>query len=197
MEESTTIKVHACLDRLRQGDAAAREALLQITWRRLRAIASSKMRGLVRVEGQADSSDLFQETQVRLWQTLQAMTPESPRHFLNIAAQIMRQELIDLLRRAKVRRHQALTPGGSGGSDHQDDGVAPPGTLTDEPGRMAVWTEFHKRVEQLPPDLKEVFSLVWYQGLSKPEVAELIGVSVRTVYRHWTEACDRLGELLE
>jgi RNA polymerase sigma factor (sigma-70 family) len=196
VEDSISLNVQSCLDRLRRGEAVARTELLQLTWKRLRAIATSKMRGLVRCDGQGDSSDLFQETQVRLWQTLQVMTPESPRHYLNIASQIMRQELIDLLRRAKVRQHQALAPAESGSSD-PGDGLASPGTLTDEPGRVALWTEFHERAEQLPPEAKEVFSLCWYQGLSKEDAAALMGVSVRTVYRYWTEACDRLGELLE
>ena len=38
-------------------------------------------------------------------------------------------------------------------------------------------------VERLPPEDREAFDLVRIQGLSQPEAAELLGVSVRTVQR--------------
>jgi RNA polymerase sigma factor (sigma-70 family) len=195
--ESTTLGVQLRLDRLRKGDPKAREELIQVTWRRLRAIAGSKMRGLGIDQSLGDSSDLLQETQLRLWQTLQSMTPESPRHFLNLAASIMRQELIDLLRRADVRRHRSLSPDSQGDDTGQVHGeLTALGTNTGDPARMALWSEFHERVEKLPPELKEVFSLIWYQDLSKADAAEVMGVSVRTVYRYWIEAMDRLNGVL-
>ena len=60
-----------------------------------------------------------------------------------------------------------------------------------------LWTEFHRRVEELPHDVRAVFELVWYQELPQAEVARLLHVSVPTVKRRMAEARLRLMDLLE
>ncbi len=58
----------------------------------------------------------------------------------------------------------------------------------DEPSSLAEWSEFHEAVERLPEEEREAFDLLWYQGLSQPEAAELLGVSPRTIKRRWRSA---------
>jgi RNA polymerase sigma-70 factor (ECF subfamily) len=67
---------------------------------------------------------------------------------------------------------------------------------TDDPGRLSAWTEFHRQVEQLPEEEREVFSLIWYQGLTQGEAGELLGVSQKTINRRWMAARVRLGTIL-
>jgi RNA polymerase sigma factor (sigma-70 family) len=50
------------------------------------------------------------------------------------------------------------------------------------------WSEFHAQVERLPEPEREVFSLIWYQGLNQKEVQEVLGVSLRTIKRRWQTA---------
>jgi RNA polymerase sigma-70 factor (ECF subfamily) len=45
-----------------------------------------------------------------------------------------------------------------------------------------------RQVAALPDELREVFDLIWYQGLSRAEAAEVIGISERTLMRRWQEA---------
>jgi RNA polymerase sigma-70 factor (ECF subfamily) len=66
-----------------------------------------------------------------------------------------------------------------------------------DPGRLALWTEFHQRVEELPDAVRAVFELVWYQELPQDEVAQLLHISVPTVKRRLVEARVRLMDLLE
>ena len=53
---------------------------------------------------------------------------------------------------------------------------------------MAAWAEFHRQAELLPDEEREVFDLLWYQGLSQSEASELLQVSERTVKRRWQSA---------
>jgi RNA polymerase sigma factor (sigma-70 family) len=65
-----------------------------------------------------------------------------------------------------------------------------------QPDRLAAWTEFHEQVERLPEEEREVFSLLWYKGLSQAEAAEVLGVSDRTIKRRWQSARLHLHEAL-
>jgi RNA polymerase sigma-70 factor (ECF subfamily) len=62
---------------------------------------------------------------------------------------------------------------------------------------LAIWAEFHERAGELPEDQREVFDLVWYQGLTNAEAADVVGVSTKTIQRRWQAACLSLGEALE
>ena len=56
---------------------------------------------------------------------------------------------------------------------------------------MRRWTEFHEAAARLPDDLRAVFDLLWYHGLTQAEAAALLGVAVPTVKLRWMKA--RLG----
>jgi RNA polymerase sigma-70 factor (ECF subfamily) len=44
--------------------------------------------------------------------------------------------------------------------------------------------------------MREVFDLVWYQGLTNAEAAEILGVSTKTVRRRWQAGCLRLHDAM-
>src|SRR5262249_45161374 len=67
---------------------------------------------------------------------------------------------------------------------------------TFDPINLSRWAEFHERVADLPDDERLVFDLVWYQGLSQPAAAEVLGISERTVKRRWLSARITLGSAL-
>lgn len=57
---------------------------------------------------------------------------------------------------------------------------------------------FHEAIAALPVDEREVICLTYYHGSTQTEIANLLGVSLRTVQR-WYEAAaqtlkDKLGE---
>ena len=68
--------------------------------------------------------------------------------------------------------------------------------MTNNPRKIAEWTEMHKVIESLPEESREMFDLLWYHELSQEEAAKLIGLSVRQVKRRWREAKIRLAEKL-
>ena len=72
-----------------------------------------------------------------------------------------------------------------------------PADDTYDPAQLALWTEFHEQVEQLPADEREVFNLRWYEALSEEETASVLETSTRTVRRRWLNARLRLGRFLK
>jgi RNA polymerase sigma factor (sigma-70 family) len=130
------------------------------------------------------TDDVLQDALIRLCRALGATTPESPKHFYNLAALQIRRVLLDL-----AAHYQG--PHGTGANHHTDPTggrAAGQPTSDGEPETVAEWAEFHRHVEQLPDEDREVFGLLWYQGLTQDEAAELLGISLRTVKRRWQAA---------
>lgn len=51
-------------------------------------------------------------------------------------------------------------------------------------------------MEALPEEEREVVNLLWYEGMSQPEAADLLGISSRTVLRRWHAARLKLFQVL-
>jgi RNA polymerase sigma factor (sigma-70 family) len=178
-----TTWLHQQIERLRMGDRAAQEALVQATGARLRRIAHRMLQGYPGVRIAADTDDVLQNTLIRLLAALRTIRPESTRDFFQLAAFLTRQELIDLLRRCSRREADALPAA-----------VAAP---EQTPDQLDAWLHFHQAVARLPADVREVVSLKFYHGWPQSQIAEVMGVDVRTVRRHWAVGCLRLREALQ
>ena len=59
------------------------------------------------------------------------------------------------------------------------------------------WTLFHEAIDGLPPDLREVFDLVWYVGADQKTIAGLLGCSERTVKYRWRSAREAIRAALD
>jgi RNA polymerase sigma-70 factor (ECF subfamily) len=158
------------------------------------------MRRHPRLERWAESDDVFQNAMLRLCRALERMTPESPRHFFNLAAQQIRRELIDLSRHYFGPQGPAALHATPQGIEQGSNGPARAEAAEaggDRPEHLAEWSELHAAVEGLPAVEREVFSLIWYHDLTRSEVGKLLGLSARTVIRHWNQARVRLLQLLQ
>ena len=51
-------------------------------------------------------------------------------------------------------------------------------------------------MDKLPDEQRDVVGLLWYGGLSQPEAAEVLGISLATVKRRWQAARMALYEVL-
>jgi RNA polymerase sigma factor (sigma-70 family) len=176
--------------RLRAGDESARDELLNIAGDRLSRLAGKMLRGYPGVRRWEQTDDVFQNAAVRLCRALKDVQPVSVRSFINLAAVQIRRELIDLARhyegpQGMGRLHD--TPAGRGNSGAAAGFVDSPDD-TDDPARLAAWTEFHAQIDVLPDEAREVFNLLWYQGLTQAEAAVLLDVSERVVKYRWRSA---------
>jgi RNA polymerase sigma-70 factor (ECF subfamily) len=180
------------IDRLRAGDARARDELLTCASERLRRLTRKMLRDYPGVRQFEETDDVFQNAAVRLHRALCEAAPASGRDFIRLAAAQIRRELIDL---ARHYRSQAAGPLPAGGETDGPPGDPP--ETTQDPGRLADWGEFHCQIAALPDEEREVFDLLWYQGLSQAEAAAVIQVSLKTLKRRWQAARRQLYRALD
>lgn len=200
MAEANTTYIRECLARLGQGDQHARGDLIRAASKRLTELTQAMFKSYGRLRRWEETDDVVQSALLRLHRALAAVTPETPRDFYRLATAQIRRELIDLSRHhygpeGAALRHESAAP--SQESETPDQLPAGPGHTTYDPSQLAVWTEFHRQANELPEEEREVFDLVWYQGLKQAEAAELLGVSARTVMRRWQSACFKLHDALQ
>jgi RNA polymerase sigma factor (TIGR02999 family) len=101
-------------------------------------------------------------------------------HFLALASVAMRHVLID---RAKAR--VALKRGGVRRQITLDENVI---AVEDQAESLLDIDEAIDRLAMLQPRLARVVECRFYGGLSEEEIAEALGVTVRTVERDWAKA---------
>jgi RNA polymerase sigma-70 factor (ECF subfamily) len=187
------------IDRLRDGDDSARAALLDTACARLTRLARKMLKSYPGIRRWEQTDDILQNALIRLDRALQAGAPPTARDFFRLAAAQVRRELIDLARHYQGPRGLGAHHATQLGRGDSADGVAmaadPPDT-THDPGRLADWAEFHSAVAALGEADRELFDLLWYQGLTQAEAAALLGVTERTVNSRWLAARVRLGDSL-
>jgi RNA polymerase sigma-70 factor (ECF subfamily) len=193
-----TVRLEQLIARLQRGDVAARSELLNAAGERLMRLTRRMFHHEHRLKKLEETGDVFQNASLRLYMALAEVKPATVRDFFRLAAFHIRRELIDLARHyygpQGLGTHETRLPPASG-----DTAAALADELSDttsEPSSLAIWREFHQRVADLPDEEREMFDLVWYQGLSQTEVAALLGVSERTVQRRWQAARLNLHRVL-
>lgn len=190
-------ELEALLGRLRAGDLAARDQIMARSCDRLRRLTRKMLRGYQRLRRWEETDDVFQHAALRLHRSLRDVRPANPAHYFALAATQIRRTLIDL-----ARHH--FGPEGAGAHHHTDrvseDGrgaVQRISSPTGEPRTLQQWTDFHEKVEMLPEKERDVFNLLWYEGLTQTAAAQVLEVDVRTVKRRWQSAKILLHQQLE
>jgi RNA polymerase sigma-70 factor (ECF subfamily) len=199
MSESSTSLLQGWIERMNANDPGARDALIRHAYDRLRRLTRKLFRDFRRLERWEEADDVLQGALVRLLNALEQIRPASAAEFFRLATLQIRRELLDL-----VRHHfgpegsAAYHASGPPGERNRDSGPpahdAPQTTYL--PDRLAIWAELHRRIAALRPELRDVFELRWYQGLTQEQTAAVLGVSVPTVKRRWTAGRLELAEFL-
>jgi RNA polymerase sigma-70 factor (ECF subfamily) len=184
-----TSQLVGLVDRMRAGERAAADELFRRSGARLERLARKMLRGFPAVRRWEGTGDVLQNASLRLLKALQEVRPDSTRHFFALAGKHMRYELIDLTRRYRAANAVHQTDGVAGGSGTPAHEPVDPGPSLEE---LEEWCAFHRQIENLPQEEREVVDLHFYQGLSKAEAAEILGMYVRKVQRLWNAALLRL-----
>jgi RNA polymerase sigma factor (sigma-70 family) len=185
-----TAQLHRWLDRMQAGDLSAREELLRSVGNRLERLARKMLGRYPDVHRWVETGDVLQNALLRLLRALREVRPDSMRDFFGLAAEQMRRELLDLAR-------HYYGPHGPG-ANHASHGAGPEAADPAEgPEELERWCAFHHEVGRLPDEEREVVGLIFYQGWTQPEVAELFQVSERTIRRRWEAALVKLHRALK
>ncbi len=156
--------------RLRRGDPAAFEALLERYQNRL-------YRYLLRlVREPAAAEDLFQQTWVRVAEKIRSYNPQ--RSFEAWLFSVARNLAIDSLRRYKAESLDEPTEAGETRAERLADGgpSALEGVIAQERS-----SRVGKVLDQLPAIYREVLSLRFEEEMKLEEIAEVLGTPLSTV----------------
>jgi len=163
------------LARVEQGDGQAAEELLPLVYEELRKLAAARM--AQEAPGNTlQATALVHEAWLRLVRTPR-QSWQSRAHFFRTAAECMRRILIDNARRKQQIRH------GGGQQRVALDGVEIPDES--DPGQLLEMNEALDRLAAQDSTKAEIVKLRFFAGLENREIAELLGVSERTVERAW------------
>lgn len=166
------------LERVAAGDSAIADELLPIVYADLRAVAGGQFRGQ-RSDHTLQPTALVHEAFLRL-----VNAPgegfKNRSHFMAVAATAMRQILKDHARAKSAAKRDS---GGARVDLTQ---------MTSPSGQQAIdvveLNEAMTRLEEADPRMSRIVDLWFFGGLTTEEIAELQGVSSRTVKRLWRQA---------
>jgi len=131
------------------------------------------------------SEDVVQECFVKLWQNCAEVQFDKVKSFLftvgnNAFINIKKHEQI-------VRKHQTKAP------KQSSDNVSPEFIIIEEEYAQ----KLHKLIDSLPDKQKEVFMMSRIEKMKYREIAEALGISVKTVEKRMSSALIYLREHLE
>lgn len=152
--------------------------LLTVVYDELRGIANARMSGLA--PGQSlRPTDLVHEAYIKLV-GVSDRTWENRRHFINAAGMAMRSILVD---RARARLTQKRGGGREREPLHDDAAV-----FTRDPAEVLAMNEALESFALEDERAAQVVSLRVFLGMSEADIADVLGITDRTVQRDWNYA---------
>lgn len=171
-------EVTQILQAVARGDQRARDELFPLVYEELRKLAAVRM-------AQESGLQTLQPTALvhEAWLRLAGdgdQTWENRAHFFGAAAEAMRRILID-----RARRRSRLKRGG-GQVRLSLEALELTSATPDD--RILLVNEALEQFQQVDPEKAHIVMLKYFGGLTNQEVAEGLGVTERTVERHWAYA---------
>jgi RNA polymerase sigma factor (TIGR02999 family) len=168
-------EVTELLNRLNAGDKIAADRILVLVYDELRRLASACMRR-ERIDHTLQPTALVHEVWMRLVDQRE-WTLENRSHFFGIAAQVMRRILIDHARAANAEKR-----GGAYVVVSLENAMS---LAAEHPAQFLDVHRAMERLEKLDPRRAQLAEMRFFAGLSIDEIADLMGVTPRTIDRQW------------
>jgi RNA polymerase sigma factor (TIGR02999 family) len=163
------------------GDRVALDAVFESLYPQLRRVAHARLYA----QGRADdlgTTTLVHESFLRLVKASTLQLADR-KHFFTYAAKTMRHIIVDDARALHAERR-------GGDAAHVtldgDEGLPPPSHAAEQ--QVLAVHEALAELEAVDPALAELVEMRFFGGYEEAEIAELLGISERTVRRHWDKA---------
>jgi RNA polymerase sigma factor (TIGR02999 family) len=161
--------------------------LLPLVYEELRKLAATKL--AQEAPGHTlQATALVHEAYLRLVDVESAQHWDSSGHFFAAAAEAMRRILIDNARRRHSHRR------GGAAERRTLEGLEAAAPASDD--ELLAVNEAFERLQKVAPAKAELVKLRYFGGLTIPEAARILGISVTTANRYWTYARAWLHEEL-
>src|SRR5205823_7693294 len=172
-------EVTRILSAIEGGDPHAAEQLLPLVYQELRQLAAQRLAH--EKPGQTlEATALVHEAYLRLVDADQAQHWNSRGHFFAAAAEAMRRLLVESARRKSRLKH---------GREHQRVDLDSGCLVSAAPSLdLLALDEALTRLAETEPAKAELVKLRYFAGLTMPEAAAALDISLATAERYWTFA---------
>jgi len=171
-------EVTQLLARASSGDAGARATLFDVLYRELRRLAEGAMRA-ERANHTLQPTALVHEAFLRLAGTKDIVW-ENRAHFFALAAEVMRNVLVDAARRRRAAKRGSGARAAS--LDEWD------GEVYDRPDLILDVDRLLERLRAMDARQAQVVEMRFFAGLTEREIADAMDISERTIKRDWSMA---------
>ena len=172
-------QVTRILSQIESGDPSSSDQLLPLVYDELRKLAAAKL-AQERPGQTLQATGLVHDAYIRLVNVEEAQHWDSRGHFFAAAAEAMRRILVDKARRKIRPKH--------GGGRKRVDLDSACALTEDRHEDLLALDEVLTRFATLDPLKADLVKLRFFAGMTVPEAAEALGVSVATAERYWTYA---------
>ena len=163
----------------RQGDKNAAGAAFSLLYEELRRLARAKLRQHQSMT-LLNTTSLVHETYLKLVGA-NSLPVEDRHHFFTYAARVMRSVIVDFARARQAERR-------GGEADHVVLDTALSDKISAPENDVLRVHEALEVLAQVDERLAQVVEMRYFGGLSEIEIAEVLGLSERTVRRSWEKA---------
>lgn len=172
-------EVTRILSQIESGDSTAAEQLLPLVYAELRKLAAVKL-AQEKPGHTLQATALVHEAYLRLVDIEKAQPWSSRGHFFAAAAEAMRRILVD-----QARRRGAAKRGGDAHREELHESAIAAGRPVDE---LLAVNDILDCLAQVDPVAADLVKLRFFVGLNMTEIAEALGISVRSAHDIWTYA---------
>ena len=177
MTEPSSNQITQILESISLGDKEAVQELFPLVYEQLRKMARAQM---AKQPGQTlQATALVHEVYLRLLQSEQPRW-ENRRHFFAVAAEAMRQILVD-----NARRRASLKRAGNQRRITLTDDMA---AVQANPDLLLSFDRALTKLQEQDMQMADVVKLRCFAGLTVKETALAMSISPRNVDRHWAAA---------
>jgi RNA polymerase sigma factor (TIGR02999 family) len=164
---------------IEQGEPHAASQLLPLVYDELCKLAAQKL-SQERPGQTLEATALVHEAYLRLVGDQRGQPWDGRGHFFAAAAAAMRRILVDNARRKRRPKH--------GGGKQRVDADLNLIAAYDRSVDLVALDDALTRLAQESPARAELVKLRFFAGMTVPEAAQILGISVATAERHWTYA---------
>ena len=182
-----TSEITDAIKRLKPGEADAIKHLYEVSYEELKRLAHSRLWSANLKQNFATES-LLHESYLRLANQKTLAIPDR-QHFFAYASKVMRSVILDAVREANAERR--------GGGQANLTLKTELADVTPLGGDVTAIDDALNDLQRVSPDLAALVEMRFFGGMTEIEIAEVLGVSERTVRREWEKARAALLVLLE